>query len=475
MSHIWVLVEWVDESDMFSSYGVVQVDPLMYSESELNPGRVLLIGLRHEGTARHGRIITLSENKHHVKAHKKLLERKDSQVKNVLQMCMQTIKGMQSDQFLGGGLSSMSMSSTHSMVNPRGGPSKPPRVLMAADSDDTSSSDEDSMPTRSMKSYYNTHTLKPSLVRRKDARRRYSGIFISHDEKERPMMASTPLPSFRSETPKVTFDQSTQTENSDAILFEKKLRQLYCYFQALTASLKLYKAPGCSMIDRIILAPKYDTTDVNVIAETVDNMTLDEIIAELDPPVQIDMDEMISDLTVTEDEQDMNLTNEEDNPVPNEVRVRRMSAQTTNSVDQGNIGSDMVPIGNGIAVVPARLLNEIDWNSYTTATRQLLQAIFPRRTLATHSLTGRPSPAFMNKPPKKCLNPQIVEDIVTTVSQRCGVEKRLVRNSITIKCTDEAKLYRNRQQFRLTRSALNKLDDSAPPSTSSSDGSVATS
>lgn len=49
------------------------------------------------------------------------------------------------------------------------------------------------------------------------------------------------------------------------------------------------------------------------------------------------------------------------------------------------------------------------------------------RVLATHSLTGKQSPAFVNKPPKKQLDPKLVEDIVDTVSERCGVPQRIVR------------------------------------------------
>lgn len=49
------------------------------------------------------------------------------------------------------------------------------------------------------------------------------------------------------------------------------------------------------------------------------------------------------------------------------------------------------------------------------------------RVLATHSLTGKQSPAFSNKPPKKCLDPKMVEDIIITVADRCVVPKNLVR------------------------------------------------
>lgn len=53
--------------------------------------------------------------------------------------------------------------------------------------------------------------------------------------------------------------------------------------------------------------------------------------------------------------------------------------------------------------------------------------LFSFSVLATHSLTGKQSPAFKNRPPKKILDPQLVDDIVNTVSTKCGVPKNLVR------------------------------------------------
>lgn len=47
--------------------------------------------------------------------------------------------------------------------------------------------------------------------------------------------------------------------------------------------------------------------------------------------------------------------------------------------------------------------------------------------LATHSLTGKPSPAFPNKPAKKKLDAALVNDIVQTVVEKCGVPENVVR------------------------------------------------
>ncbi|CAH0400956.1 unnamed protein product [Chilo suppressalis] len=67
-----------------------------------------------------------------------------------------------------------------------------------------------------------------------------------------------------------------------------------------------------------------------------------------------------------------------------------------------------------------------------------------RRVLATHSLTGKASPAFPNKPAKEKLDPRLVQDIVQTVMDKCGVTESQVRTVITTKCADECKMSRAR-------------------------------
>ncbi|XP_039756536.1 early boundary activity protein 2-like isoform X3 [Pararge aegeria] len=129
--------------------------------------------------------------------------------------------------------------------------------------------------------------------------------------------------------------------------------------------------------------------------------------------------------------------------------------------------SDLVPIGDGNAEVPSRLLKNMDWTSYTTATRKLLTAVFSRTVLATHSLTGKPSPAFPDKPAKKKLDPVLVSDIVQTVVERCRVPENVVRTSITTKCADESKMFRTRQQNKKKRKSAKK--ENISPSDDSDD------
>ena len=57
-----------------------------------------------------------------------------------------------------------------------------------------------------------------------------------------------------------------------------------------------------------------------------------------------------------------------------------------------NEKSDIVHIGMNKTVIPLHIMRSIKWSSHTAATRKLLMSVFPRDILATHSLTGKPSP-----------------------------------------------------------------------------------
>ncbi|KAL0871338.1 hypothetical protein ABMA27_005080 [Loxostege sticticalis] len=116
----------------------------------------------------------------------------------------------------------------------------------------------------------------------------------------------------------------------------------------------------------------------------------------------------------TNDEYDFLSESDTEDEIPMEVLKKKMKP-------------GMVPIGDGHAYVPATLLLNMDWSSYTLVTRKLLLAVFPRSILATHSLSGKRSPAFPHLPPKKRLPIGMVNDIVQTVVERCGVSVNLVR------------------------------------------------
>lgn len=116
---------------------------------------------------------------------------------------------------------------------------------------------------------------------------------------------------------------------------------------------------------------------------------------------------------------------------------------------EGGEGDDhTIIIGSNKTSVPAHVLRSIDWENYRQATRKLLVTLFSRETLATHSLTGKPSPAFhdQNKPVKTSLDPNIIGDIVHIVSKYCDVTESQVRTAITTKCADENKMFKQRKQ-----------------------------
>ncbi|RZC42193.1 uncharacterized protein BDFB_009513, partial [Asbolus verrucosus] len=105
-----------------------------------------------------------------------------------------------------------------------------------------------------------------------------------------------------------------------------------------------------------------------------------------------------------------------------------------------------VQIGSGGTKVARHVYNSINWTNHSAATRKLLTALFSRNVLASHSLTGKPSPAFIssNKQTKMRLNPTIISDIIEVITRKCAVSESLVRNAITTKCADENKMYKKR-------------------------------
>lgn len=103
---------------------------------------------------------------------------------------------------------------------------------------------------------------------------------------------------------------------------------------------------------------------------------------------------------------------------------------------------DVVAIGDNGTLVSSFVLNAIDWTSHSVATRTLLITLFTRDVLASHTLTGKPSPAFMDreKPKKGRLDEKIIADIIKCVKERSNVTEAEVRSVITTKCADEHKM-----------------------------------
>uniref|UniRef100_A0A1B0C0N8 BEN domain-containing protein n=1 Tax=Glossina palpalis gambiensis TaxID=67801 RepID=A0A1B0C0N8_9MUSC len=128
-----------------------------------------------------------------------------------------------------------------------------------------------------------------------------------------------------------------------------------------------------------------------------------------------------------------------------------------NDIEQNyNADNIMVSIGPNNTRIPANIYETVNWTSASMATRKLLMTIFDRPTLATHSMTGKPSPAFKDhgKPLKQMLNPLIIQDIIFAVTRKCNVSEKEVRTAITTKCADENKM------MKLQKNKLAAMRDS---------------
>ncbi|XP_061395025.1 protein insensitive-like [Musca vetustissima] len=109
---------------------------------------------------------------------------------------------------------------------------------------------------------------------------------------------------------------------------------------------------------------------------------------------------------------------------------------------------DMVILGPNGTTVDARSYSSIIWASSASATRQLLSFVFSSDILATHTLTGKPSPAFYGRerPAKMQLDPIKAADIIHCVKSKFNCSEREIRAAITTKCSDTSKKYKRRSQ-----------------------------
>ncbi|XP_037810292.1 protein insensitive-like [Lucilia sericata] len=140
------------------------------------------------------------------------------------------------------------------------------------------------------------------------------------------------------------------------------------------------------------------------------------------------------------------------------IASENSNSPSFNSEGGVNIDNVMVSIGPNNTRIPAKLYENMNWTSASIATRKLLMAIFDRKVLATHSMTGRPSPAFKDqgKPLKQMLDPLIIADIIFAVTRKCNVSDKEVRNAITTKCADENKMMKLQINKRTPMRGMNK-------------------
>ncbi|XP_055843316.1 early boundary activity protein 1-like [Episyrphus balteatus] len=131
--------------------------------------------------------------------------------------------------------------------------------------------------------------------------------------------------------------------------------------------------------------------------------------------------------------------------------VSDISNQSQGSLDcyprESAVNPEYMVIGPNETHISKYDFKNIDWNlSAPIVTRKLLLHIFGREILSTHSLTGKPSPAFLNvnKPLKKPLDANKVADIIYIVTNKMNVKPKEVRLAITSKCADEQKMRKTR-------------------------------
>ncbi|EDV99244.1 GH13742 [Drosophila grimshawi] len=111
--------------------------------------------------------------------------------------------------------------------------------------------------------------------------------------------------------------------------------------------------------------------------------------------------------------------------------------------------SSMITIGPNGTQISRACLTGINWSmSGPSITRKLMCEIFDRATLAFHTLSGKPSPAFKDcaRPSKQQLDPLKVSDLVYLMTNSLQMTPREVRTAITTKCADENKMLRTRLQ-----------------------------
>ncbi|XP_054088240.1 protein insensitive-like [Zeugodacus cucurbitae] len=106
--------------------------------------------------------------------------------------------------------------------------------------------------------------------------------------------------------------------------------------------------------------------------------------------------------------------------------------------------SDTVQIGPNGTTVSRVDFEKLRECSASLATRNLLALIFDRQTLATHSLSGKPSPAFRyeERMLKGQLDTKKVSDIIHCIRNTFNYSEKDIRSTITMKCADVARTFK---------------------------------
>ncbi|CAG9564602.1 unnamed protein product [Danaus chrysippus] len=218
---------------------------------------------------------------------------------------------------------------------------------------------------------------------------------------------------------KITYDVATQTNIVVDIPkkeeMEKVIKELHSKVEVLEAELKTREPETLSVPDPF---------------EQMTDCSSDDFFR---PQQRRRSNKRNGNLTVTTDFSTMRDYDSTFNKGENDTtakNVKRIKVfKPKNNVKTNN---DTVAIGDGNAVVPARLLKHIGLDFiHKRYKKTTTYCIFVRQVLVTHSLTGKPSPAFPDKPAKKKLDPMFLNDIVQTVVEKCCVPQNVVRVLVT--------------------------------------------
>ena len=151
--------------------------------------------------------------------------------------------------------------------------------------------------------------------------------------------------------------------------------------------------------------------------------------------------------------------------------IKRTKRKATNeSLDEKDVSTENIQqqeypkrtdksviLGPNGTEVTLQAYDTIIWTTAAAATRQLLGFVFSNDVLATHTLTGKPSPAFYGRerPEKMQLDPEKIADIIHCIRTHKDCTERDVRAAITTKCSDTSKKYKRHslKQSKLTPSS----------------------
>ncbi|XP_047525292.1 uncharacterized protein LOC125063117 isoform X2 [Pieris napi] len=414
---LWVLVEWVDHDSQdtkeFSSYGVVNV--AWIDSNEIIEGKTVLVRDGVKGKPRRGQVHKISEVKRYLEEMLGVFLGRDKKLQHLVPLVTDTHEIEKPAEMILPLISESDFRREDLMENSDRENSSVDYVFDSSDSDEVSPQNEQSGNAlqETNDNYSNTTPTNPEATLRTEQSHQASQEGNRTDNTETNVEASSPnVQSSQISQERNTNDNSNNETNIEALPNEQN---------------------GQASQERPRVANN-TPANIEVASQSHENRNLSQ--------------ERIDELTISNSNTEINQPVTSLNDQTGQGSQERYSNMETNTE---------IPIGRGNVMIPAPLLDEIDWTSYSNATRMLLQAVFPR-VLLNNSI------AMADRSATKCFDPVIVNDIANMVSERCAVPKRVVRRYITTNCVDEIKLYRNRQIFKRLRQQNHEIDPPSPVS-----------